>query len=240
MKKFKTTLLALPLLFTLGACNVNKDGESINIDSFISGISVPDDVADFIYDNSTASNSLKALAEQDGYAISYRVENEVLPDDYDGSNYFDVTLYGKGNLTWAKVNQKNKDDTEIISSYEALLEEDTNTAYYKDIDGWHIAGSASYGRYSITDLKNLLIISGEYLSLLTMTGVIKTRVTEINRECIKYRYDNDPNSLTIIVDRKTQLITHMTNISYTDQSVYKTMVKVSEFLEEAPNAPEYK
>ena len=130
MKNIKKLLLLLPLTFTLGACSTEKDGSVIDLSSLISISNMDeDDIKDFLYDNSIASKKLKELANNEGYSFDFRLESEVLPDPNNQSVYFDVTLSGKDNLSWATVNQMSKDNKTTLASYQAVLEEDTNISY---------------------------------------------------------------------------------------------------------------
>ena len=240
MKKFiKSILLLLPLTFSLGACSTGEDA-SINIESLISNVSIPDDIADFLYDNSYAKKMLKQIADKDGYSFEYRIENEILPDDSNQSRYYNITLNGIRKISWATIIQTDKDDTKTLARYDVLLEENTERSYYKNGDKWEQIGDKLDIPYSINQLKSLLFLGGQYIPLLTEAGVIKTRVMEVNRECVKYKIEKDPDTLTVIVDRYTQILTHITDIRYTSGSVTKSMLKMTAFKEVAPAIPDYK
>ena len=238
MKKFRSLLL-LPLLFTLGACATDENNTP-DLSDKISNIDPQDIAKNFIYENGVASRKLKELAEVDGYSFDLRVEHEVLPDNYHESVYFNIELNGKDNVSWATVEQVDEDDN-VLATYEALLEEDSDKTFVKNGTSWtEVNLDALNIPYSISDIKDLLIVSGQYLPLLAMTGVIKTRIIEINRECIKYKMVEDKDELTIVVDRATQIMTHFTQIEYINNGVSKNLMRMDSFNESAPSIPEYK
>ena len=239
MKKLRNIILLLPLALSRGACST--DDKDINLSSIINNGDIDDIAKSFVYDASMASNQLNAMAQKDGYSFDIRLESQILPDPSNVSRFYDVTLNGKGDATWATVNELDVDGN-ILNQYEALLEESTGTTYYKNGDNWEEIPATFPYAYSIQDLKGLLLVSGTYVPLLAITGVVKVRTVEINRECIKYTIpqEGENDKLVITVDRATQLLTHLTEIHYSSTSVSKNIYKMNAFRNSAPAVPEYK
>ena len=244
MKKFRKLLLLLPLSFTLGACGQSGDGSnSIDLSGLISNSSggVEDFVKDFMYQTSVANAKLTALANADGYSFTIRAEHEVIPDDKEESTYFNIILSAKNDITWATVDIVKKDNT-VIGTYQAVYEESNDITYINDGEDWHSIVLQDYNLpYTIKDIKDLLILGGQYLPKLSYSDVVKTRTTEAGRECIKYNLKTgSTNELTVLVDRYTQLLIHFTNINYGEKAVTKDLIKITEFKEVAPALPSYK
>ena len=244
MKKFRKLLLLLPLSFTLGACGQSGDSSnSIDLSGLINSSSggIEDFVKDFMYQTSVASAKLTALANADGYSFTIRAEHEVIPDDKEESTYFNIILSAKNDITWATVDIVKKDNT-VIGTYQAVYEESNDITYINDGEDWHSIVLQDYNLpYTIKDIKDLLILGGQYLPKLSYSDVVKTRTTEAGRECIKYSLKTgSTNELTVLVDRYTQLLIHFTNINYGEKAVTKDLIKITEFKEVAPALPNYK
>ena len=243
MKNRKALLLILPLAFTLGACGSTENSMNIDVNSFINGSSlqVDDFVKDFIYNTSVANAKLNSLASKDGYSFKIRAEHELVPDDNNESRYCNVVFSGLGDVNWATVDIVNKDD-EVQQTYYAAYENSADKTYVNAGEGWFEADTASLNLpYTIKEIKDMLVLSGQYLPYLTNEKVKKSRTIEIGRECIKYSYDRgDEGEFTLVVDRQTQLLIHLTNIAYTTTGAEKDVMKITEFLEYAPTMPTYK